>query len=499
MKQTIALNIFSSVLLQVVTIISGLIIPKMILNTFGSTVNGLITSLNQFLNYISLLEGGVASVMMANMYKPLYDRDDKQLSSVINTVKKFFKRLSFILCGYILVLALVYPLIIKNDLEWIYVSSLTLILGINLFIQYCFSYTYKLLLDADNKIYITAFTHAVVVILNTVAVYFGIKLFPSIHVVKIITSIVYLIQPIVYIIYVNKHYKIDKLIPSNEKNLKQRWDGFGINLAAFIHVNTDVVVLSLFSTLPTVSVYGVYSLVIMGINALIGSMMGGLVPTLGRKIAKADRDELIRFFDYYEYFCMLISSVAFTIGSILVVPFVQVYTYGVTDANYYQPQFAVIILLAEAFYCFQRPYINMAYQSGVFCEISKYAYTEAVLNIGISIVLVSVMGLVGVAIGTLISMAYRTIMQVYYLKDHLIRRSPKYFWKYIGVFFIAGFLSYCFFTIVQNTLSFGIDWGSFILMCLIATILTGIVFFMANYIFFKKKMLGLMCFIVRRS
>ena len=43
-------------MLQFVTIISGFIIPRIILTTFGSEVNGLVSSLNQFLNYINLLK-----------------------------------------------------------------------------------------------------------------------------------------------------------------------------------------------------------------------------------------------------------------------------------------------------------------------------------------------------------------------------------------------------------------------------------------------------------
>ena len=71
MKNKVTLvNMISSLALQVCTIISGFIIPKIILSYFGSDVNGLISSLNQFLSYISLLEGGVTGVVAANLYKP---------------------------------------------------------------------------------------------------------------------------------------------------------------------------------------------------------------------------------------------------------------------------------------------------------------------------------------------------------------------------------------------------------------------------------------------
>lgn len=49
-------NILSSLFLQFITMICGLILPRAIIGKYGSNVNGLITSITQFLTYITLLE-----------------------------------------------------------------------------------------------------------------------------------------------------------------------------------------------------------------------------------------------------------------------------------------------------------------------------------------------------------------------------------------------------------------------------------------------------------
>ena len=49
-------NIIVSLFQQIVTIICGLILPRAIIGTYGSNVNGLISSITQFLGYITLLE-----------------------------------------------------------------------------------------------------------------------------------------------------------------------------------------------------------------------------------------------------------------------------------------------------------------------------------------------------------------------------------------------------------------------------------------------------------
>ena len=67
-------NMIAALCLQFVTILSGFIIPRQVLVTFGSNVNGLVNSITQFLNYISLIEGGIGSVLMTALYSPLNEK-----------------------------------------------------------------------------------------------------------------------------------------------------------------------------------------------------------------------------------------------------------------------------------------------------------------------------------------------------------------------------------------------------------------------------------------
>ena len=206
----ISKNVIAALALQICNILSGLIIPRLIISIFGSNVNGLIASITQFTDYISLLEGGVASVMMANLYKPLYENDNQKLSAVFSTMVKFFRQISMVFLVYQLALAIVYPLLVHSGFDWGYVFTLTLILGINNFVQYTFSVSCKLLLEADNKIYITKGISTIVVVLNVLVTIAVLKLFPSIHIVKLLSAIVYTIQPLVYNYCLKKKYCIDR-------------------------------------------------------------------------------------------------------------------------------------------------------------------------------------------------------------------------------------------------------------------------------------------------
>ena len=87
------LNMISGMVLQFFTLVSGFILPKIILTCFGSEVNGLVSSLNQFLSYITLVEGGITGVIIANLYKPIVEQDNNKISSVLVTADRFYKKI----------------------------------------------------------------------------------------------------------------------------------------------------------------------------------------------------------------------------------------------------------------------------------------------------------------------------------------------------------------------------------------------------------------------
>ena len=95
----------TSLVMQIVTILSGFIIPRLILGFFGSEVNGLVNSLNQFLNYIAIVEGGMTGVVTASLYKPLVDHNTKKVSAVLKTASAFYKKIGIIFVLYTTVLA----------------------------------------------------------------------------------------------------------------------------------------------------------------------------------------------------------------------------------------------------------------------------------------------------------------------------------------------------------------------------------------------------------
>ena len=132
------LNTFSNLLNQAVTAVCGFIVPKMVLEAFGSEVNGIVSSIASFLGIIALLESGFGSVAKTAFYKPLSTSDRHGISSIYNATESFFRKIALIFLGYCIILSLIFPIIKENSFDYIFTMTLVLILGIQSFIQYYF-------------------------------------------------------------------------------------------------------------------------------------------------------------------------------------------------------------------------------------------------------------------------------------------------------------------------------------------------------------------------
>ena len=213
--------------------------------------------------------------------------------------------------------------------------------------------------------------------------------------------------------------------------IKQKWNGLAQHISGVVLGNTDVVVLTLLSSLENVSIYAVYSLIVNGVKQIVVSMTNGFRALFGNMLAKDETDTLNDTFDCVEWLLHTLVTFVFLLTAFLIVPFVRVYTKDITDANYIVPTFACLITLAQAAYCLRLPYYVMVNAAGHYKQTQMSAIIEASINIVLSVTLVFRFGLVGVAIVTFAAMTYRTLYLVNYLKKSILFRKMDHFFKHI--------------------------------------------------------------------
>jgi O-antigen/teichoic acid export membrane protein len=448
-------NLVSAVLYQFMHIAYGLVVPRLILGSFGSDVNGLVSSVTQFLSFISLLEGGLGAVVLAELYSPIEEKDHSRIKGILYSCQKFFSKLAVFFVIYTIILAIAYSVSMKEQYDFKFISSLILILSLTTLARYLFSITYKLYLQADQKIYIVNYLTTATLVVNVIVAFVVIKVFPEIRVLKLASSVAFFIQPLIYRHFIPKEYIDYKRNKDTGVVLKNRWSGFAQNLAHYVNMNTDIVLITIFCSLTDVSIYSVYLLGINALRSIITYVTNSYQSALGKYIAQKRQDQLENKFKTFCISTWGISLALYCSCLLVINPFVHVYTNNVNDANYYQPVFALLITLANLVYCLREPYRLLILAAGKFKETNFGSIMEAVLNIGISIALIWKLGLIGVAIGTLIAISYRMIYFIWFLrKDMLSIRFSEYS-RYIitGGLIVAGNIAlYAFLNISLNSL-----------------------------------------------
>ena len=256
---------------ELVSLVTAFVLPRLILTAFGSKYNGLATSISQFLACAVLLRAGIGGATRVALYKPLAENDHGRFCAIVRATDLFMKKIGLVLLGAIILFAAVYPLFVHNEFGWGFTASLFFIIGLGSFAESFFGITYLIVLQADQQLWIFTAFRCLCIILRTV---FGAALILggfSLHAVKLSTTAIYVVYPIVLGMYVRRRYRIDLSVKPDFSAIAQRWDAFWHQVALFVMNNTDVVVLTLFSSMLEVSVYSVYVLVFHGLQKTIAS------------------------------------------------------------------------------------------------------------------------------------------------------------------------------------------------------------------------------------
>jgi hypothetical protein len=77
-KKTI-INFVSGLGSQMIVLILGLVVPRIILTNYGSDTNGFISTITQIFTYMALLEAGISASSRNALYKPIKENDKQYL------------------------------------------------------------------------------------------------------------------------------------------------------------------------------------------------------------------------------------------------------------------------------------------------------------------------------------------------------------------------------------------------------------------------------------
>lgn len=492
-------NVLASFLYQVVSIVCGLITPRLILSNFGSTYNGVVTSATQFLDMIQLLTLGITGATRLALYKTLGENDTLGTSRIMKATKNYMRKVGLCVLLYAGALCVIYPLFAKSELTHLQTASLIAIVSIGTFARYFFGISNQTLLQADQASYVNSIVQVFSTIANTLAVVILISCGSSIYGVKFGSSLVFLIAPIILNAYVKKKYHLTSKCEPSYEGLKQRGSVAMHSIANIIHDKAPLLIINFFLDVKWASVYNIYYLAVGKIKQLLAIVTSGIEAAFGSMWAKKEYDNLRKNFSGFEFVIYSFTAVVFSCVGILILPFVMQYTKGITDFEYVLPDFAVLVTLAEGMYCIRQPYVILVYATGNYKSTRKYAVIEAVINIAVGLVLTPFIGINGVIISTLVANTYRTLQYIIFISRKVLERNLKHAIFRFGWLILTSGIIIALWTILSPAVYLGsfmisTGWMSWIIQAVIAFALSCIVTSITAVLFYRKDIKVLISF-----
>lgn len=412
------------ILQQVLTLIFGLIIPRLFIRTYGSEMNGLLGSLGNIYSYLALVEAGVGTTAIQALYGPLGRDDKRSINEIMAATAQFYNRAGWIYFIGVIGISIIYPLTITTTIPIWKVFLLCILHGVGGVINFWVQGKYMVLLQAEGKKYLMSIVTMVIYVSNNILKLVLLNHGYDVIMVHLGGFGISLLQMVFYLVYIRKNYRwLDLTVKPNMAALSQSNAVFVQQITGMICSNTDILLLTYIAkNLKMVSVYNVYLMIFGMVERLFSTLFGSFHYLLGQKY-NTDREGYLRFHSTYESVTMAGSFSLYTIAYLLTTPFLRIYTAGITDITYvdnYLPfLFAFMHLLASGREASARV-INFAKH---FKQMQWRAILESVINLGVSIALIINWGIHGVLLGTIVARLYRTNDVILYANKHLLNRS----------------------------------------------------------------------------
>lgn len=424
-------NASTSLLLQLVLALSGIIIPRFFIALYGSAVNGLVSSISQFISYMALVEAGIGTAGTVALYKPIADKNQDRINGIVSAARSFYLRSGAIFLALLVALLIFYPFAVKNEIQNVsFIRTMIFVLSINGIVDYFYLGKFRVLLMADQKGYIISLAQIIGTVLMTVVCIILMELNCSALLVKGTNAAIYILRSLIVGLYVKKNY------PNVNFKAKPLFSDFGQRWAALLHQivgmivnNTAVVLMTLMlskNALTEISVFSVYNLVGYSLYNVMNSISSGLNSGFGEVMSRGETDVLKRSFKSYEYAFFLFTFIAYACMAVLLYPFVHLYSISFTDGvNYLRWSLVALFTLSGILQSLRLPGLTLICAAGHFKQTQGRAIAEAVINITVSLALIKPLGVVGVLLGMCASYLYRTTDVIIYSAKHFVSGTLK--------------------------------------------------------------------------
>lgn len=409
---------------------------KIFLDNLGAEFIGLTGTLNNILGYLNLTELGISASIGYFLFKPLQADNKKEIQDILSLLGYLYNWIGGIIFVAAIIVSLFFPIIFSNaelGIGIIYFAFYSF-LGSSL-IGYFINYR-QILLSADQKNYLVAIYYQ-----SANLVKLGLQIYLAYHYknLYIWVAVEFLFGIIACIILnwkINKEYPwlhVDKrqgryLLKQYPEIITKTKQVFIHKIKDFVLVKSDELFIFLFVSLKMVAYYGNYMIIISKLISLFSAITGSVGASVGNLVAEGDKERMLKvFWEYTTIQHTIAATLAFSLYAFME-PFITHWL----GSEYIMDNRILILLVIYIYITNSRNSIDsFNYAHGLYADVWS-AWTELIINVGVTIICGIYWGIIGILIGKLASLIpIVVIWKPYFLFTSGFKDSVHHYWQYV--------------------------------------------------------------------
>lgn len=401
-------NMITAVSSNVLTIIVGLVAQAIFIKILGSEYLGLNGLFSNVISMLGIVELGMGSAIIYNMYKPIAEENHEKIKSLMQFYKKSYRIITLIISiiGIMIIPFIKYIVDIESVTVGINVYLVYILFLLETICSYILSYK-RSMLYADQKEYITNIIHmGYTILVNTMQLTF-LYFTHDYYLYLIIKVMMRLVENIVISSYVNRRYSylldnnVTKLDSKTEKDIFQKIKAlFFHKIGTFIVSGTDNIIISKYLGLVTVGLYSNYYMIINAVQTVINHIIQATRASVGNLLVTESKTKQFDIFNKIRFVNFWISCFSSICIFVIIDSFITIWI----GYKFVLPTKVLLVLVINFFIVSSRStYGAFKEAAGIFYEDRFVPIIESLLNIVLSIIFVKKFGLMGVFMGTIAS------------------------------------------------------------------------------------------------
>lgn len=391
---------------QIINLVLNFVSRTFFIKILGEQILGLNGLFVNLLNILAFAELGIGSAITFSLYLPLAKNDILQIQALMQLYRKTFHIIALIIfIAGVGIMPFLPRMIAGNPHVGNIFLAFSLFLANSVF-SYLWSYKRSIFI-ASQRGYVNG--------LNQMIFNFAMQVVQIIFLFLTESYYIYLIIQIVFTIASNlqisrlankefpylrskKRLKVDsKTLEYLKKNILGM---ISSKIGGVVVFGTDNVIISSFIGLAAVGKYSNYTLVLNGVNAIIGQLVNAVTPSIGNfKIEKSRTEQTKLFYQYTQLnaYIVFLSSIML---SLMFPSFIRIWI-----GSEYQLSNSLTTIIVVGFFIngLRNSNLNFMNAYGTFWEMRYKSIWEAISNLLFSLILIKYtnLGIGAVVLGTI--------------------------------------------------------------------------------------------------